>query len=73
MAYQEDDLLTSAELAEALKVNERTVRRWRNEGTGPPVMWAGGLARYRWGDVLAWMRRRQEGEGADESEETDEE
>jgi excisionase family DNA binding protein len=72
MAYQEDDLLTSAELAEALKVNKRTVRRWRNEGTGPPVMWAGGLARYRWGDVLAWMRRRnQEGMRVDEGDETD--
>jgi excisionase family DNA binding protein len=52
-----DELLTTAEVAKALKVNERTVRRWRNEGVGPPVMWAGGHARYRWGDVLDWMRR----------------
>jgi excisionase family DNA binding protein len=55
-----DDLLSSAELAKALGVNERTVRRWRNEGTGPPVMWAGSHARYRWGDVLAWLRRREQ-------------
>jgi len=52
-----DDLLTSAELATALKVNERTVRRWRNEGAGPPVLWAGGHARYRWSDVLEWLAR----------------
>ena len=56
-----DDLLTTAELAAALKVNERTVRRWRNEGGGPPVLWAGGHARYRWGDVQEWLRRREDG------------
>jgi predicted site-specific integrase-resolvase len=55
-----DDLLTSAELAEALRVNERTVRKWRNDGTGPPVMWAGGHARYLWRDVLDWLRRKDE-------------
>jgi phage terminase Nu1 subunit (DNA packaging protein) len=54
-----DDLLTTAELADALKVNERTVRRWRNERTGPPVLWAGGHARYRWRDVLEWLERRR--------------
>jgi len=59
MPYQDDDLLTSAELAEALRVNERTVRKWRNESSGPPVLWAGGVARYRWGDVQAWLRRRE--------------
>jgi excisionase family DNA binding protein len=52
-----DDLLTTAELAAALKVNERTIRRWRNEGAGPPVLWAGGHARYRWSDVLEWLAR----------------
>lgn len=57
MPYDDDDLLTSAELAKALRVNERTVRRWRNEGTGPPVLWAGAVARYRWGDVVAWLKR----------------
>jgi excisionase family DNA binding protein len=57
-----DDLLTTAELAAALKVNERTVRRWRNEGEGPPVLWAGGHARYRWGDVQEWLERRRAAE-----------
>jgi len=55
-----DDLLTTAELAHELRVNERTVRKWRNEGSGPPVLWAGGVARYRWGDVLEWMRRKDQ-------------
>jgi DNA-binding transcriptional MerR regulator len=58
MPYDDDDLLTSVELAKALRVNERTVRRWRNEGTGPPVLWAGTVARYRWGDVVAWLKRQ---------------
>jgi phage terminase Nu1 subunit (DNA packaging protein) len=59
-----DDLLTTAELAEALKVNERTVRRWRNEGAGPPVLWAGGQARDRWRDVVEWLERRRAAEDA---------
>jgi DNA-binding transcriptional MerR regulator len=57
-SYDDDALLTTDELAEALRVNPRTVRRWRSEGGGPPVMWAGEVARYRWGDVVAWLRRR---------------
>ncbi len=57
--HDEDDLLSTPELAEALGVNERTVRKWRADGTGPPVLWAGAHARYRWGDVLEWMRRGQ--------------
>jgi predicted site-specific integrase-resolvase len=55
-----DDLLTTPELAAALRVNPRTVRKWRSTGEGPPVMWAGGHARYRWGDVLEWMRRKDQ-------------
>ncbi len=55
--YDPDDIISSAELAKRLGVHERTVRRWRNEGTGPPVLWAGGVARYRWGEVLEWLRR----------------
>lgn len=60
---QPDDLLTTVELAKALRVNERTVRKWRNEGQGPPVLWAGGVARYRWSEVEAWLRRGQSGKG----------
>jgi hypothetical protein len=60
MPYDDDDIIDSKELARRLSVHERTVRRWRNESTGPSVLWAGNVARYRWGNVLAWLRRRDD-------------
>jgi hypothetical protein len=59
-AVPDDDLLTERELALYCRVSLRTVRRWRAEGTGPPVLWAGDRPRYRRGDVDAWLRRRAE-------------
>jgi predicted site-specific integrase-resolvase len=64
--YDEDDLLSTPELAQALGVNERTVRKWRADGTGPSVLWAGEHARYRWGDVQVWLRRREREQEASE-------
>jgi predicted site-specific integrase-resolvase len=55
-----DALLTTDELARELRVNPRTVRKWRNEGSGPPVLWAGGVARYRWSEVERWLRRNEQ-------------
>jgi excisionase family DNA binding protein len=57
-----DDLMTEAEVAEYCRVSLRTVQRWRAEGTGPPVLWAGGRPRYRRGDVDAWLQRERERE-----------
>jgi excisionase family DNA binding protein len=57
---QPDDLLSTAELAKVLGVHERTIRQWRADGTGPPVLWAGSVARYKWSEVEAWLRRREE-------------
>ena len=54
----DDALLTEQELADWLKVGLRTVQRWRYDGTGPPVLWAGNRPRYRRGDVRDWLRRR---------------
>jgi excisionase family DNA binding protein len=54
-----DEYLTEAEVAELLKVSVGTVRRWRREGIGPPVLWAGGRPRYRRADVDAWLQRER--------------
>ncbi len=41
-----------------LRVSPRTLRRWRQLGTGPPVAgYAGRRALYRRSDLLAWLRR----------------
>jgi excisionase family DNA binding protein len=53
-------LWTEEEVADYLHVSRDTVRRWRREGTGPPVEWAGNRPRYRKDDVDAWLRRRAE-------------
>jgi excisionase family DNA binding protein len=57
-----DEYLTEAEVAELLKVSVGTVRRWRRESIGPPVLWAGGRPRYRRSDVDAWLQRENERE-----------
>lgn len=60
----DDVLLTEAEVADLLRVSQRTVRRWRNEGTGPPALRVGRRIRYRRSAVEAWLDRRdQAGEG----------
>ena len=54
------DLMTEAELADYCRVSLRTVQRWRQNGTGPPVLWAGDKPRYRKSEVDAWLERRAE-------------
>jgi excisionase family DNA binding protein len=51
-------LMTERELAEYCRVSIATVRRWRAEGTGPPVEWAGTRPRYRRSEVDAWLKRK---------------
>ena len=65
-----DTLLTSAELAKALKVAPRTPEAWRNRGDGPRYHRIGGkLGRviYRWGDVLDYLNRRAFNSTSEES------
>ena len=56
----DDVLLTEAEVAEMLRVSQRTVRRWRNEGTGPPALRIGRRIRYRRSAVETWLDRRDQ-------------
>lgn len=57
----EEPFLTESEAAEAIRVSPRTLRRWRLNGTGPPVAgYAGRRALYRRSELLAWLRRKRE-------------
>lgn len=51
-------LMTTAEVAEMLKVNNSTVCRWRQTGTGPRVTWLSrNMPRYQRDHVIAWLER----------------
>lgn len=57
-----DKYLTTAEVAEALRISPRTVRWWRQTGYGPPAITLGGPKQgrviYRESDLAAWLERR---------------
>ena len=51
-------MLTTAQVAEALGVDPSTLSRWRSQGIGPRVFWLGKASpRYREVDVLEWLER----------------
>lgn len=53
------DLLTTAELAERLKISVATVRRWRHSGKGPNyVRFSRNDVRYRLEDVDAFLKEQ---------------
>ena len=58
-----EPFLTEPEAAEVIRVSARTLRRWRVQGTGPPVAgYAGRRALYRRSELLAWLRRHERGD-----------
>ena len=48
--------LTQHELAELLRLPERTLEDWRLTHAGPPYLKLGRHVRYEVEDVLAWVR-----------------
>ena len=48
-------LLDSREVAAFLKVSESTLSRWRADRKGPPFLRVGGITRYRFDAVEAWL------------------
>lgn len=52
--------LTTADLAQELKVPVATVRKWREQGTGPPGHRLGKHVRYRRADVDTWLATRRD-------------
>jgi excisionase family DNA binding protein len=48
-------LLTQTELAELIRVSERTLERWRVQGDGVPFVKLGRRVLYRRTDVEEWI------------------
>ena len=48
-------LVPQANLAQLLNVSERTLERWRVEGTGPVYVKAGRRVLYRRDDIERWL------------------
>ena len=55
MTTAEDQLRTTAEVAERLRRSDSTIRYWRLVGYGPPCFRVGRRVMYRAGDVEAWL------------------
>ena len=57
--YKEDSLLTRKEAANFLGVKEITLALWKSTNRYKlPVVKMGGLAKYRYGDLLEFINRR---------------
>lgn len=58
----EDQLLTTAEVARMLRVSDSTVRYWRHIHVGPPSFRARRHVLYWRADVLTWIADQQKAE-----------
>lgn len=54
-------LLDSPELAEMLKIPERTLDQWAYQGKGPAFIKTGRHRRYRERDIEAWLKANRRG------------
>ena len=54
-----EELATSKEVAEYLRVHPQTMDRWASRGGGPTFVKVGGNRRYDWADVKAWVDARK--------------
>lgn len=56
----DDELLTPEDVAEALKVDWKTLRNWRYERKGPPFLKLGHkVVRYPKSGLEAWLRDQE--------------
>jgi predicted DNA-binding transcriptional regulator AlpA len=59
-----DRYIRPDDLAARLAISARQVRRWRQDGDGPPYIRLGhNTVRYRLGEVQRWEQSRREGGG----------
>jgi len=59
----ENEWLLPEEVARLIHTSERTLRRWRKEGTGPPFVKLGRVIRYRRAALDAWLRSKERKDG----------
>lgn len=57
----EDYWLTRVEVAERLKVPEKTLAQWASQRKGPPYRRFGRHTRYRLSDCISWENAQQPG------------
>jgi len=60
MSVVGDEFLTTAELAELLRIPIETLYQWRHKGEGPPATRIGRHLRFRRSSVDAWLETRTE-------------
>lgn len=54
-----EKLLTTAEVAQAVGLTERQIRRLRRRGEGPPTIRIGSAVRYCRKDLEAWLESQR--------------
>lgn len=54
-----EELLTTAELAEYLKVRPNTIDHWATSGRGPAYIKVEGARRYSRADVTEWLEAKK--------------
>lgn len=59
-------LLRERDLADRWQTSQRTLQRWRAEGSGPPYIRIGGAIRYRLDDIEEYEDRMRRAEGGDQ-------
>lgn len=59
----DNEWLLPDEVARIVRTSERTLRRWRAEGTGPPFAKLGRVIRYRRVSLEAWLRAKERKDG----------
>ena len=65
------ELLTPRKVTEMLKVTDEGLRRWRQEGTGPPFVQLGyRTVRYDAADLETWIAERKFTGQGDKKDET---
>jgi excisionase family DNA binding protein len=67
MMGDDEGLLTEQDAAGLLEVSLSTLRRWHQQGTGPPCLEIGRQVRYRQAAVERWLTESMQASSPDEN------